>query len=184
MAINTSAQFNGGIKTLASQGSKTRSLIQELLITAVFFAERDGDVSPINRVVNAVSELKSMDMWKIHKWLKTYEAPVKPSDDGKTYVFDKSKRHLTQGADRDMFAPYETVMRQEPAWYELTKAETTPQSVWDAENSFESFAKRLSSKGFSEAADAVSKLLTTLKKQGKLRTTTEQVLANAEPAPL
>lgn len=182
MAINTSAQFNGGIKTLASQGAKTRALIQELLITAVFFAERDGDVSPINRVVTAVSELKSMDMWKIHKWLKTYEAPVKPSEDGKTYVYDKAKRHLPQGADRDAFAPYETVMRQEPAWYELAKAEATPKSVWDAESSFETFAKRLTNNGFSEASDAVMKLLNTLKKQGKLRTTTEAVLAEMPEA--
>lgn len=179
MAIITRNQFTGGIKTLANQGAKTRALIQELLITAVFYANADGDVAPINRVVEAVSALKSMDMWKIHKWLKTYEAPVKPSADGKTYVFDKTKRVLEQNAKREMFAPYEAVMRQEPAWYELVKAEVSPATVWEAETGFENFIKKLDKEGYAEASTTLKATLAKLKKDGKLRklvdAVTEQV---------
>lgn len=175
MAITTRNQFSGGIKTLSNQGAKTRALIQELLITAVFYANADGDVAPVNRVVEAVSALKSMDMWKIHKWLKTYEAPVKPSADGKTYVFDKTKRVLDQNATREAFLPYETVMRQEPAWFELAKAEASPSSVWEAETGFENFIKKLEKEGYGEASTALKSTLDNLKRQGKLRKLAEAV---------
>jgi hypothetical protein len=169
MAINTSKQFASGLKLVGTQTSKTRDLVQELLITAVFFAERDGDVAPINRVIDAIRDTKALDLWKAHKWLKTYEAPCKPSEDGKTYVFDAKKRHLQQGAQRADFIAYETVMRQEPAWYELTKSEATPAQVWNAENAFESFIKKLEKEGYNgEVVSALNKEWAKLSKSGKV----------------
>lgn len=173
--ISTNKQFNAGIKTLGNKTTQTRALIQELLITSVFFAERDGDVAPIQRVIDAVSETKAYDMWKIHAWLKKYEAPVKPSTDGKSYVFDAKKRHLTQGAPRTDFAPYETVMRTEPAWFELAKKEATPADVWNAEQGFENFIKKLVKEGYSEAAESVKATVAKLKREGKMRTLTESL---------
>lgn len=175
--ITTNKQFASGIKTLGTKTAQTRALIQELLITAVFFSERDGDVAPINRVVEAVQETKSYDMWKIFAWLKKYDAPVKPSLDGKTFVFDAKKRHLTQGAPREDFAAYETVMRSEPAWYELAKKEATPADVWDAETGFDNFIKKLMKEGYSEAAETIKATAAKLKREGKMRTLTESLTA-------
>lgn len=178
MAIITGSQFTGGLKTLGTQTNKSRELIQELLITAVYFAERDGDVSSIQRVVDAVSNTKAYDMWKIHAWLKKYDAPIKPSDDGKTYVYNAKKRHLSQSAPRSDFAPYETVMRQEPAWYESKKADPTPAQAWGVETGFENFIKKLISQGYNEAADAVKASLVGLKRDGKLRTLKDKLASD------
>jgi hypothetical protein len=169
MAIITGKQFSAGIKTLGTQTAKTRELIQELLITAVFYAERDGDIASIQRVLDAVQETKSYDMWKIHAWLKKYEAPVKPSDDGKSYVFDAKKRHLAQGDSRDAFAPYETVMRTEAPWYELAKKDPTPGQVWNAETAFDNFLKKLAKEGYGgEVTSELTKTFNKLKSTGKL----------------
>lgn len=176
MAITTNKQFTAGISTIGKQTSKTRDLIQELLITSVYFAERDGDVAPINRVVDAVRDTKSLDLWKIHKWLKTYEAPVKPTEDGKSYQYDAKKRHLAQGATREDFLPYETVMRQEAAWYELTKSEATPAKVWDAENAFDHFIKKLEKEGYSgELVSELNKAWIKLEKAGKVTRIVDQL---------
>ena len=171
--ITTRNQFNGGIKTLSNQGAKARSLIQELLITSYFYAEADGDVAPLNRVIEAMSALKSIDMWKIHKHVKMY-APVKLSEDGKAYAFDKAKRNLAQGASREEYSAHETVMRQADPWYDLAKKEVTAADVWSAETGFENFMKRLTKEGYGEAADAIKSTLAKLKKDGKLRKLAEK----------
>jgi hypothetical protein len=175
MSITTGKQFTSGIKTLGNATAKTRSLIQELLITAVYFAERDGDPGSINRVVEAVAATKSYDMWKIHSWLRKYDAPVKPSDDGKTYVFDAKKRHLAQGDNRLSFIAYETVMRSEAPWYELAKKDPTPAQVWSAESAFDNFLKKLAKEGYGgEVTAELTKTFNTLKSKGKLVKLAEQ----------
>ena len=116
---------------------------------------------------------KSIDMWKIHKHVKMY-APVKLSEDGKAYAFDKAKRNLAQGASREEYSAHETVMRQADPWYDLAKKEVTAADVWSAETGFENFMKRLTKEGYGEAADAIKSTLAKLKKDGKLRKLAEK----------
>lgn len=181
MAIQSRKQFTGGLKSLVSQGNKARDIVQESLISAVYYAESDGDVSPILRVVDAVKAVKSFDLWKVHAWLKLY-APIKPSEDGQTYVFDAKKRNLAQNAPVADFAPYEAVMRQDSKWYELAKKEPSPAEVWSAEAGFDNFIKKLTKEGYADAAEAVKSALGKLKQAGKLVTLTAQAQAETQSA--
>lgn len=149
MSIMTAKQLTSAIKSIKGNRTKLQEQIHEALISASFYAMKDGNATPFTQLLDAVgnaTHLKGITMWS------ELNAPVIVRDG--EFAINKSARkelHVTTEAD---FAPYEKDMRDGPKWYEIAGKQKV-ESVFDPMSYLGRVADKLDKEGFGDLALAV-----------------------------
>lgn len=146
MSVMTSKQLSITIKTIKRNREKLQHAVQEALISASFYAMKDGNVEPFNQLLDAVgnaTRIKGLTMWA-----ETF-APVIVRD-GK-FNLNKTAKKEIHVENEDDFAEYEAEMRAGPTWYEIA-GEQKVQSIFDPAPYLGKVADKLEKEGYADLA--------------------------------
>lgn len=146
MSVMTSKQLSTTIKAIKRGREKLQHAIQEALVSASFYAMKDGNVEPFNQLLDAVgnaTRIKGLTMWA-----ETF-APVIVRD-GK-FTLNKTAKKEISVETADDFAQFESEMRAGPTWYEIA-GEQKAESIFDPSPYLGKVADKLEKKGFADLA--------------------------------
>lgn len=149
MTIMTSEQFSRGLTKIAKHSAVFNRMVQELLISAAFFAFKEGSTTEFNRLITACGNgvhLKAITMWVelISGIGRVYKGEI---------VLNKKVRDMSGVVDADTFAPFEKEMRQ-VNWWEVT-GEQKAESVFDEGAYMKRVISKLTKEGYAGLAEAL-----------------------------
>lgn len=141
MSIMNPRQFAGKLKSISTNAATFRADVQEALISASYYAFKDGDSGPLNRVLDAVGEgtrKKGITMWV------ELVAGICRVKEGK-FVLNKKIRDQSGVINEATFAEFEEELRK-VAWWEVAGKEKVA-SVFDTDKYMDSVLKKLEKEG-------------------------------------
>jgi hypothetical protein len=169
MSIMTSVKLAAQIKSIGSNTTKLREQVQEALVSCAYYAAKDGDVGPFNRLLDATNgavRLKGITMWG-----ELIAQVVRIKDE--KFILNKKVRNEMNVTDEASFAPFEAEMRK-VAWWEVAGKEKI-QSVFDPVTYLGSVTEKLKKEGFADMAAAIADLTEAAKKNDALKTLAERL---------
>ena len=125
MALMTTKQLAGQIKSIKSNTKKVREQIQEALISCAYQASR-GNLNYFNAILEAVgtaTRIKGLTLWA-----ETYGFVVVKNE---KFVLNKSAVKEANVTSEEDFVEFEKVMRASPMWFDMVPKESV-QSIFDA----------------------------------------------------
>lgn len=149
MTIMTAKELTTAIKGIKTNRVKLQDSIQEALISATFYAMKDGNTTPFNQLLDAVgnaTHIKGITMWT------ELNAPVLVRD--KVFILNKSAAKELDVTCLEDFTPYEEDFRVGAKWYEIAGAQKI-ESIFDPMNYLGKVADKLAKEGFPELAVVV-----------------------------
>lgn len=149
MTIMTAKQLTVAIKGIKTNRVKLQDSIQEALISATFYAMKDGNTTPFNQILDAVgnaTHIKGITMWA------EVNAPVIVRD--KAFTLNKTAAKELDVTRIEDFTPYEEDMRSGAKWYEIAGAQKV-ESIFDPMGYLGKVADKLQKEGFEELAQSI-----------------------------
>ena len=149
MAIMTMQNLNRSIRKLGTHAVAFRQMVQESLVSAAFFAFRDGNVTPFNQIILAVgngTHIKGITMWV------EIAAGIGRVKDG-AIVLNKKVRDQSGVIDEATFAEFEAEMCK-INWWEVAGKQHA-ESVFDEGVYMKRVIKKLTDKGYSDLAETI-----------------------------
>jgi hypothetical protein len=146
MAIMTKTQLSGAIRSIKTSRARLQDQIQETLISATFYAMKDGNVTPFNQLLDALGN--SMHIKGVTMWAEV-NAPVLVRD--KAFTLNKTAAKALHVENEDDFAEYEADMRATAKWYEIAGPQKV-ESIFDPMNYLGKVADKLQKEGFEQLA--------------------------------
>lgn len=152
MSIMTKVQFSKTVKGITKNREALQDAVQEALITATYYAMKDGNSEPFNQICDAVGQ--AVHIKGITLWAETY-APVMIKDG--SFVLNKSAAKEHNVLNEEDFAPIEAEIRQGVTWYEIAPKQKA-QSMFEPSAYLSSAAKKLEREGFPELASEMRRV--------------------------
>lgn len=152
MSVLSKSQFTRAVKSIASKRETLQSDIQEALITATYYAMKDGNAEPFNQICDAVGNavyLKGITLWS-----ETY-APVIIKEG--RFVLNKSAAKEHSVLNEEDFAPIESEIRQGVTWYDIAPRQKAV-SMFEPSSYLGRVASKFEKEGFPELATEVKRL--------------------------
>lgn len=146
MSVLSKTQFKSMVKRLTKSREALQTDVQEALITATYYAMKDGNAEPFNQICDAVGN--AVYLKGITLWAETY-APVMVKDG--SFVLNKKAAKEHNVLNEDDFAPIEAEIRQGVAWYDIAPRQRAV-SIFEPSGYLSSVAKKLEREGFPELA--------------------------------
>lgn len=146
MSVLTKNQFNAAIRGISKNREVLQASVQEALITATYYAMKDGNAEPFNQICDAVGN--AVYLKGITLWAETY-APVMVKDG--SFVLNKKAAKEYNVLNEDDFAPIEGEIRQGVTWYDIAPRQRAV-SIFEPSGYLSSVAKKLEREGFPELA--------------------------------
>ncbi len=146
MAVMTTKQLNSAISAIRKARVKMQELVHEALVSATFYAMKDGNVTPFNQLLDAVGQathIKGITMWA------ELNAPVIVREGA--FTLNKTAKKEIHIENVDDFAPYEADIRQQPKWYEVAPKQKA-ESIFMPDSYLGKVADKLEREGFAELA--------------------------------
>ena len=153
MAIMSSKQLSSSIKSIKNNAAKLREQIHEALVSATFYAYKDGNTTTLDQIVEAVgngTHKRGITMWV------ELVAGIAHVKEGK-FALNKKIRNESGVTDEATFASIEEEIRK-VAWYEVA-GEQKVESVFDADKYLDNVVKKLTRENQTELANMVKDLL-------------------------
>jgi len=149
MAIKTKGELTHLIDTIYANTAELTNIVQEALITASYYAFKDGDVGSLNRILLATQG--AIRIRGITMWVEMF-APARIKDE--QFVLNKKLRNEAAVYNEADFAPFEREMRK-VLWTKVAPKEKAV-SVWDLDAYFyDSVVKTLEKHGKHDVATAL-----------------------------
>lgn len=139
MQNHTTARFNNILEMVRTHTTELKANVQEALITACYFAFKDGNTTPLNAVLDAATHGKAVDVKRITMWVELHSGIARIKKE--QFVLVKSKRDECVVTDEATFAEVEKLLRT-VAWYDIMP-KTKAKSVFDIEAFLESAVKQI-----------------------------------------
>lgn len=149
MATMTQSQYSDNLKKLRTDSKAFANLVQEMLVSAAFFAFKDGNCTPFNQMIEAVGP--GTHLAGITRWIELV-AGIGRVKEGKI-VLNKKVREDSGVIDEKTFAPFEEEMRK-VMWHDTTPRQKA-ESVFDEGSYMKRVLKKLTDQGFGDLADAL-----------------------------
>lgn len=149
MAILTSEQFNRGLGKIARHSAIFNNMVQEMLISAAFYAFTQGSTTEFNRLISACGN--GVHVKGITMWIELI-AGIGRVHNGEI-VLNKKVRDMSGVVDYATFAPFEAEMRK-VAWYEVA-GEQKKESVFDEGAYMKRVIQKLTKEGYAGLAEAI-----------------------------
>lgn len=152
MSVMTKSQFSKTINGITKSREVLQATVQEALITATYYAMKDGNAEPFNQICDAVGS--AVYLKGITLWAETY-APVIVKDG--SFVLNKKAAKEHNVLNEDDFAPIEAEIRQGVAWYDIAPRQRAV-SMFEPSGYLSSVAKKLEREGFPELANEMKRV--------------------------
>lgn len=149
--LMTSQQFAVSLRKISKHAGVFREMVQNMLVSAAFFAYKDGNVTPFNQLINAVgngTHIKGITMWI------ELVAGIGRVNNGQI-VLNKKVREMSGVIDEKSFEEYEKDMRK-IAWYEVAGKQKA-ESVFDEGAYMKRVIKKLTDEGYAGLAETIKK---------------------------
>lgn len=149
MAVMNPKALATSIKNISTNATKMREAVQEALVSAAYYAFKDGDTGPFNHILDAVgngTHKKGITMWI------EICAGIGRVKDGKI-VLNKKVRGESAVTDEASFAEYEAEMRK-VAWHEIAGVQKA-ESVFEATKYIDNVIKKLERENCLELANMI-----------------------------
>lgn len=152
MSVLNRVQFKNAIKNIGKKREALQHDIQEALISATYYAMKDGNAEAFNQICDAAGN--AVYVKGITLWAETY-APVMIKDGH--FVLNKSAAKEHDVLNGEDFAPIEAEIRQGVAWYDIAPKQKA-QSMFEPSTYLATVAKKLEREGFPELATEAKRL--------------------------
>ena len=142
-------QLNTKIRSIKTNAATFRTLVQEALIAAAFFAFKDGNVTPFNNIIEAAgngTHIQGITMWvELCAGIGRVKKGV--------IVLNKKVRDESGVIDEATFAPFLEEMSK-VSWFEIA-GKQKPESVFDEGAYLKRVTKKLTDEGYTDLAEAI-----------------------------
>lgn len=152
MSVLSKTQFNKAVKGIAAKRETLQNDIQEALITATYYAMKDGNAEPFNQICDAVGN--AVYIKGITLWSETY-APVLIKDG--SFALNKSAAKEHNVLNVDDFAPIEAEIRQGVTWFDIAPRQKAA-SMFEPSSYLGRVASKLEKEGFPELGIELKRL--------------------------
>jgi hypothetical protein len=153
MTIMTSSQLRGAITTIRTNSTKLRETIHEALVSATYYAYKDGNAETYNQILEAVGN--GTHKRGITLWVELV-AGIAHVKEGK-FALNKKVRNEAGIINEETFAAIEEEIRK-VAWHEVA-GEQKAKSVFDADKYLDGVIRKLERESSSELAELVKTAL-------------------------
>lgn len=150
MPVMNMKALSKSIAQISKSSAAFATSVQEALISAAYYAMKDGNITPFNDILSAVgngTRKKGITMWA------ELFAPVYIKEE--KFAFSKKAALQFAILNEGDFAEYEAAMREGPLWCDIVGKEKV-QSVWSADSYLENVVKTLRKHGVD--SDVIAKV--------------------------
>jgi len=166
MSILTSEQFTRGLQKIAKHSAAFNKMVQEMLVSAAYYAFTQGSTTEFNRLIAACGN--GVHVKGITMWIELV-AGIGRVHNGEI-VLNKKIRDASGVIDYETFKPFEDEMRK-IAWHEIAGTQKQ-ESVFDEGSYMKRVITKLTKEGYAGLADVL--------KQAELQYFAQQAMARAE----
>lgn len=146
MGVMSSTQLSISIKKIGASARSFREDVQEALVSGAYYALKDGDVGPLNRILEAVGD--GTRAKGITAWVELASGAARIAKGA--FVINKKIRNESGVTCPEDFAPFEAEMRKLRWWEIVGKEKIT--SVFDEGRYMNTVYSKLESNGFGSLA--------------------------------
>lgn len=150
MPVLNERRFNENLDLARNNIAQVKSIVQELLIHACYKAYKDGNTTPLNRILDMATNSKAVDAARITRWVELHAGIARIKD--AKFVLNKKVRDESAVIDEATFEQFETLLRSLP-WYDIMPKQKV-QSVWELDaylgNVIKTLEKHLTATGVDE----------------------------------
>lgn len=146
MSVMTAKQLTQSIRGIKAARLKLQDKVQEALISATFYAAKDGNVEPFNQILDAVgnaTHVKGITMWV------ELNAPAIVRE-GK-FTLNKTAKKEYAVENEDDFVQYEDELRAGVKWYEIAGKQKV-ESVFLPDSYLGKVADKFEKEGYADLA--------------------------------
>jgi hypothetical protein len=166
MAILTNEQFNRGLGKIAKHSAIFNNMVQEMLISAAYYAFKEGSTTEFNRLITACGN--GVHVKALTRWIELVSGIGRVLNN--EIVLNKKVRDMSGVIDYETFKPFEAEMRK-ITWYDFS-GEQKKESVFDEGAYMKRVIQKLTKEGYAGLAAEIQ--------QAELKYLAQQAMAVTE----